>query len=634
MRIHRAGLAVFVGLVWAPGRIGAAPTTAPAAAKPPTQGEKFVRQYYGKLIDSVEKTPAEDDDLTVARQLLVHANDASTSEDLRLALAKAAIRLAAVLQSKDAADLTKQAMELIETTRPMSEADKAVFTKDLADRRLARAQAMHRPGSLQRLLAVKAVVAHIAFMRLAKLRPALIPEAEESLKVVRALVFRFRLTSLRDQLKEVEKLQRWFKARQQALQGAKLRLAAAEKRGDPKAIQAANRQLADVYLEYDGDLAAAAKYLAAAGDPRKDDLAVAAAFQVDPQTFKPTTGVKAAETLARIAQTLTDLGRQKLAECALELCKTYLDTTPAGTDAAKATLLVLQLEKMLGLTPDKKLLDRLTEAYGGLRCRLRIVDAQRVRVAYDFDSADQLADFSNPGNVWKIGMGALAVKAGTNTVTTVNKLRFRADRPVKLSFLARGKQHLEGRLYFYPTDATAEVATFRCAYSFLRKAYTRRSSTIYTPDPRGGDVPCITPRMFSTRQYRIDIGWDGQGTVTWLINGKSVGSATYELPDAAGYATVRCGLSTSNSITYFGEMMIEGEVILDPRPYTKPKPPPKPPTPPGTKPKKPPAPPVRPPRKPRRRPGRPLKTPTTAPASGTGGPTTQPTTAPRKPPPL
>ena len=583
MRMYCAAAAVFAGLAWSAGGIDAGPTSAPTTGKSPSAAQKFVQDYYGKLITSVQKTPAADDDLTVAKQLLVHANDASTSEDLRVALAKAAIELTSAIQTPEATNLARQAVELIESVSPMSDLDKAVFRKAIADRRMARAVATHKTLSQQRPLALEAAVAHIAFAKLAKLHPGHIPEAEKSLRTVRSLVFRFRLTSLRDQMPEIEKLQRWFKSRQQAFQVARFRLAAAEKRKEAAAIQAAHRQLANAYLDYDGDLITGAKHLAAAGDPRGGDLAAAAAFQTDPKTFQTATAVKAAEALSQVAQDLTDLGRQKLAGCALQLCKRYLETAPAGPEAAKATLLVLHLEKLLGLTPDKKLLDRLAEAYGGLHCKLKIIDSQKVRVVYPFDSSGEFRDFTNPDGAWKISSGILGVKAGPVPVTTMNKLRFRADRPLRLSFLAKGKQHLEGRLVFYPTDATAPVAVWRCSYYQMNKSYRAPVSFIYPPDlravlrdppvPRSRPVDCDIARMLSTKQYRIDMRWDGKGTVTWVINGKSVGSATYVLPEEYGYTSIRCGLATSNSKTYFAEVMMEGDVILDPRRPKKPQPP-------------------------------------------------------------
>jgi len=130
------------------------------------------------------------------------------------------------------------------------------------------------------------------------------------------------------------------------------------------------------------------------------------------------------------------------------------------------------------------------------------------------------------------------------------------------------------------------------------------------PAPRSRSVDCDIARMLSTRQYRIDIRWDGKGTVAWVINGKSVGSATYLLPPEYGYTTIRCGLATSNSVTYFAEVAIEGDVVLDPFGRPKPKPPttaPVGPTTPATQP--------------------------AAPATQPAAPTTRPT-LPLKPPPL
>jgi len=551
-----------------------------AAAEVLTPGQKHVQEQYGKLIAEIKKTPTPDDDLIVAKQLLVHAIDASGTDDLRLALAKAAVELMVGLEGKEAAALAKQAFELAESISPMPALERAGLYKNAAVGRLTRAQAAHKPIAEVRPLAVKAVWAIVKYLQTLKANGGKMDQADEDLKTARALIFRYRLTEQWEVSKALEVLRRWLVARQKALDAARRLLTGATSRKDAPGIRTANVQLAMVYLEYDGDLLLAAKHMAAAEDPRKDDLAFAAAFQADPKQFDSAKAIGTVVALAKIIHELPEDSREKLGLIAISLCRKYVAAEPSGKDAAKARLLVLQVEKAIGHTADKKFLDHLSKAYGGLHCKLKLIDGEKnvIRVGYDFSASNQIRDFTGSGKNWKIVKGALAARAGEDTAVLTSKLLFRADRPLRISFLVQGRQNLGGRLTFYPNSASYKPASFRGIYG-TKQGWRH---LLYKPGSSYYPTRCPGGRALSGNTYRVNLASNGKGKIAWLVNGKRIGTTSGSLNKS--YTTARCAVSTTNSTAWFDELTMEGTVIVP----ALPPPPPKPTTHPATRPAPPP----------------------------------------------
>ena len=531
-----------------------------AQAAPVTPGEKFVRDYYGKLIAAVRKTPPKADDLALARQILLHANDASVSEGVQYALARAALLLTVGRAEPLAASLTQQGMDLIETLRPMSQLDKATFHRDIAQLALEQAQADRRKFIELRDLASEAIDAHVEFVEAVRADPSRLGEADKSIKTIRSLMVRFQLTSRRDAVKALEGIQRWMKARQAAIQSAEARLAAARQRQDADAARKANADLARAYLDYDGDLAMAAKYLAAAKDPRAEHVAAAAAFDGDPAKLDPAVAVRAAVTLGELAKAMPESAetpRERIGNCAVKLCQEYLLREPPGPDAAQARLVLFQLERSIGYSPQRRLQRELSRNYRGLSGSLTLLDSGQTRIGYDFAEAHQLGDFILSATGWRIAKGVLGVRA-TVTTTLTNKFRFRASKAVKLSFRAKGLQSLGGRLTFLSRQGKPPQA-LRCVLGIPSglKSY----HYIYAPGAKA--ISCAFYGFKGTKgSYAVDVIWNGTDTLTWRINGTAVGSASYTPP--AGYDTVVCSLETSKSTTYYTYFVVQGTIRVDP----------------------------------------------------------------------
>lgn len=532
----------------------------PAAGDDDAPGEKFVRDYYGKRIAAVRKTPGKADDLALARQVLIHANDASVREEVQYALARAALLLTVGRAGPQAVSLMRQGMDLIETLRPMSQLEKATFHKDIAQLALDQAQADRRKFLELRELASEAIDAHVEFVEAVRADASRLGEADQSIKTIRSLIVRFHLTSRQDAVKALEGMRRWIKARQTAIQSAQSRLSAARQRQDAEATQRANADLARAYLEYDGDLATAAKYLAAANDPRAEHVAAGAAFESDPAKFDPAGAVRAAATLGEIAKALpasAETPRERLGNCAMKLCQEYLRTQSTGPDAAQARLVLFDLERSIGFSPQKRLQRQLTRNYRGLRGALTPLDSGQTRIGYDFADVRQLGDFSSSATGWRIAKGVLGVRAGATTTLT-NKFRFHASKAVKLSFRAKGLQGLGGRLTFL-SDQGKPSQALRCVLGIPSGA--RSYHYIYRPGKKA--TSCTFLRFKGIKgSYAVDVIWNGTDTLTWRVNGAAIGSAPYTAPP--GYNTVVCSLETSKSTTYYTNFVVQGTILVDP----------------------------------------------------------------------
>lgn len=579
MRWHMP-LGVFVTA----GMLGLAPTRAAPPAGP--TADERVTKLYGELIETVQKTADEDDDLTVARQILVHALDTSASETLQLALAKASLRLTSPLHSKDAKALTKQGWDLIREAKGMEDLALTRFQLELAESKLKRLLATRAGAPERRAAAAEVVMACIRFIDQARTDAALAEDVEACLTRARTVAAQHRLTSDRDLMQRLMVLQRWIRGRQAAFTAAAARLEAAEKRQDDTAIKAAHLAMGRAHLEYDANLAEAGRHLTLAGDAAGEKLTRAAKYLADPTSVDASEALATTTTILKLLDDLEEPGKRKVGLQGLAIARQYQKDHPGGAEAGKAGLIALQIEKALGITPATKLFDRLARNYGGLHGKLAIKKGMHVQVGYDFSSSEQLRDFGGGKGQWRIAKGVLGGRAPAESYTSVTqKLRFRRDAPVRLSMLMSGRRHLQARLNFL---AEAKGAENLYAVATLREAKTG-DHTLRCTNAEG--VRRSGEGFRWSLKHRVDLVWDGKATVTWYVNKKRMGSSPISLPAAGRYRTITCSVGACSSQVYVGDLLIEGTV--DPDPYGKealtlpPSPEPAAPKPPGPAPAKP-----------------------------------------------
>ena len=440
----------------------------------------------------------------------------------------------------------------------MSSARKAQLRADIAQSLLNRARQERRKAEEIRTLAQQAAEAQMALAR-ATVGDAEWPGAAEgALRAAKALVQTYKLTDMEEAVARGENHLRRMKARAARLADAEAKLKAGKESGNEAACRAARAVLAQVYLEFDGDVVAAAEQLAGTGDQREKALAAAAEFaragKIDPAGC-----LGAVEEMSRIAKSMEDPVRSQLARTAKGMCQAYLDSGPAEVEAARARLLMAQLQVLLGASSADKRRQELADAYGGLNGKLEIIDEENVRVLYDFSDAKQLADWQPGEGAWAIGKGVLGAKTRPYGPGRCDqRLRFRADRPFKLSFDGSAKHELSVELKLYPWGANWQSRSERFS---LRDD----DASLYVLGIGWSDRRY---RIAEGNVYRFEISTDGKGGFAWSVNNVMV--YAYSPPkdrqtDVRGAYVVQLRTeSADRSLTVFDNAVMEGAVLSEP----------------------------------------------------------------------
>lgn len=557
-----------------------APATSPAVAPAadPQADLKVVRDVYGPQLKAVKATPEPDDDVALARQLMTAADDPSSTAGLRAALSRTVLDLTVPLGTDASHDLALQAIGALESLQPMRPVAKATLRRDLSVARLNYAIAAKRTSLLQNL-AVQSIEAYADFIDAARLDASRIDEIEAAVKAAQPLIFRFQLRKLTNACDAIEATYKWYQARKLAFQGGELRMATAVKSGDEKTIMMAHLVLADLCLEHDGDLISAAKHLIRTDDPRKGAVVAAAAFLTDARSPEAEPKLETVEGLLGIAGTLHGDAQRRVADVGLQICQAYLGDTAAQSVPTKPRLLMMQLEKLSGLTADVRLAKRLAANYGGFRGKLELLEKQQTRCTYDFGFSRQLEDFSGQSNLWVARMDVLGVKTATQAALT-NKLRFHANQPFKAMVKVQGSQNLGMRLNFISCGEAISTSTYRLTHAIPtgRSAYYPQW-TAHVERGRGEPREVALPRSFRHRAdsaYHMRITWDGVNALSWTVRLGPTNMVSYtgqvDLLDRNS-TFLQIGLEAKGSTSYYDDLVIEGKVVEDPQREIVPHPP-------------------------------------------------------------
>jgi len=531
-----------------------------AAAAPAAQPneEKLAAEMFGRQIAAAKATPSDADDVELAKLMLIGASDEAYSSAMRLVLADRAMALLTPLGTSRSVDLAGRAFDLAGQIAPASPVRKAAFDRDVAVGRFARAKRDRKSADELRRRAQQAVEAHLAFVRAAMNDADSADEINRTLRAARTLVRTYRLGEQDKALSEVEQRLRDAKSRAGALGKAQAKLKIAQQSGNPAAVKAARIALAQVYLELDGDVQAAAKYLAGAGDAKDRPIAAAAAFAKDGK-IDPATCLAAVEALTRLAKTLSGRARTTVAKIALGMCQAYLAGERPEVAAAKAKLLSAQLHILLSKVSTTERLKKLAEAYGGLNCKLEVVDEENVRVIYDFADEKQMMDWRALDGTWEVGKGVLAARTRPYSRGRCSgKLRFRADRPFKLAFDGTAKYELTASLQRYPWRSSWGAGDER--FSLRRYEAAIQAMGVGWSDKRY--------RVAEGTKFHFEITTNGKGGFVWSVNNVVIykhaakGAPSWRL---AGSFAVQLGTESSDrSLTAFDNVVIEGAVLPAP----------------------------------------------------------------------
>ncbi|HAU37571.1 MAG TPA: hypothetical protein DCX07_07610 [Phycisphaerales bacterium] len=535
-------------------RLIAAAETQPAA----DPFVKLVDETYDKRLAEARRTPGDLDDLAIVAEMQAAAADDRTTKRLKLALAQKILSVAAPLGTPDAVAAAQKALEMIDGIEPLAPIRRAEVARDLAMGALTYARSQNKtPAEMTALTRDAARAQHACAEVLLAESPDEIDAATSALEGAWRLIASARLEDMKPAHAALQKEVNRNRVRVMQFQGARSRLEAAEKSGKDSAIRTARGALAQLYLEYHGDLVHAATYLEGAEDARGKAILGGVAFLRDPTRLDVKGAPDTIEGLIRLAESLkTPQAQQNVADCAQQMCQAVQAAKPEPVVVARVRLLELQLRKVMGIVEGDKLGKQLLVAYKGLTCKLEVLDGARVRATYDFSAADQIRDWSAETGAWAVGKGVLACKTAAYSYgRAINKLQFRGDRPLKITFSGSAKYLLGAYLVPVGRSYSSSYAWHFC--------YDRGTVYVY-----GGESywSGSAGRIALGEVYKFCIDCDGKGGVEWSINGTVIRKATAE-KNPLRRGPVQWILQTESSdrsLTAFDDVVIEGEVVTRP----------------------------------------------------------------------
>ena len=534
-----------------------------------------VEQFYGQRIAEVGRTDTTRDDLALAEELLAAARQADRAAAERFVLADTAAVLVAPLGTQAGGEVARKAMVLAESIRPYPPATGALRLWQIESGRLARMQRNRADLAAVEPVADASARAGLAYIEALLADPDAAALAAQSLREIRTLINRYKLNDLAGQLQAADERIRRAGARNNRLADARRMLQQALDRNNQTAVAAARRELADVFITFDGDLLTAAQYIDGTGHHLEQAVKVAAAVQAGEPPDQRDELVEAVIALRDHMTNLAEPAFTRVGEHAIALCDAYVAGATDGPQRVTGRLYRMQINKLLGSGLADVMLAELAEAYDvPLHCSLQTLGNRRARISYDFEDPRQLGDWTIQRRQWQVADALVHVGgAGGDPASIATRLRFRADQPVRVSLRASAFDEIAVLLAFHDWGQDDS----RTAYQTYFRGPRRRGRR-GTTGP--GGLQLITPRnghrwaddtrlLASDSAYDVELAIDGTGGVTWRINGVLVHEylpAPGEPTATAGSVTVQLlarGASVA-SPTGYDDVVIEGEVLPDP----------------------------------------------------------------------
>ena len=533
-----------------------------------TAEEQLVKELYGERIAKVKTTADSSDDLTLAREMLMAAADSANPKRLRYLLAMEALKLTVPIGTDQSSQLAEEALELVDKLFPLNPITKREYSLQISQRQFAEAKkARATPDKLTKLAAKMAkrqialADAMIREKRFDKVRAILI-SAKNIARV-------YKLYDLQDDVEEVLLRFKRASAISAQIASAQARLDRAKKNFDEDGIKSAKLALGLIYLLSAGDIVQADKYLSGTGSPYERAVSVAAAFLKDPNKVPPASQcndvVKALGEAAKNAK--NEQARKSIATVACQICRAFLKKNPSGIEAIRARLLLTQMEQIAGDTPEDRFIKSLKANYGGLYGTIRVSNLKEklISVSYDFSRYRQIRDWHIDSGQWSVVpakniLGCIPNKYQRARIT--NRLRFRADKPLVLTYQVRGSQELTG-MFTILLENDPDKMPWPYELSFVLGAFRNHGSAIFA---RAGHLWSNRRiRVIPNNLYNVRIAWDGEGIVTWTINGKllctkQVNYRKEDIPFSSIFVSLACRVKPAA----FDNVTIQGVVLEKP----------------------------------------------------------------------
>ena len=541
---------------------GAASVTLPADPTAQTPEGKVVQEMFGKKIGDAARGRLKEEELqAVANQLLAAANEGSASDKLRIALAMSGLRVSVAGGSEESGRLARKALDVIQSTSPMSAADKAFYLKEIPVRRLAKARAEHLSIEEVQAAAKTAMDACMAYADAAMSDDDNSADVAAIMRQMRVWMNLYKLKEYSQALDDLDKQYKGAMVKRVRLREALARLDAAKRTKDPEGVKAASKALAGVYLESGGDLRSAAKYYSGADDPRGKVVVAAIDVLDHPKPMNTKKALEAIDGLARLIDSLTDVAKINASKTALQLGGLYMASDPPESAAAKVRLTMKQWQSITGTSEGDKLKKDLSEAYGPIQGKLESLGGGRVKLAYDFSNRVQINDWDPLDGSWDIGTGMLGCKTTNSSKpgSIEYRLPFRQDKPFKITFTGVARRELTIKVFVTPwksgrghdrTLIFKMVEDGAYCYSFER------------------DWSDSKTHLLTEKPCKVELTSDGDGNISWSVNGSEVHVFTPSENNAKDFkGSFKFAMQTrgaDRTPTVFDSVIVEGAILPSP----------------------------------------------------------------------
>jgi len=497
---------------WAIGAIAILAVTGVARADQLDQAYDEVQQRYRLRIEQAWASETENDDNALAQEMLGVAISGAETDVMRFALADTAVRVMAHCGSSRAGAQAHRAMAQAESIRRYPPALKEHRVMEIRDWRLDR---LDRDDITGRRYTSAANMAAKARVELA--------EAADAVEAARQLIRTHELTDLVAMADVTDQAVQDAQKARAIITEAEAALAAAEAEANPTSIQMARIALAEAVMGVDGNIVAAATHLAETSDPRAAPLAAVVRF-AEGDTVPAGEVFNAVVVLTEWAQKLQGRPRQRVATVAGRLCDyVSANSTDDPTRAALARAFRLRLEQLRGAVPTAPSAPT-AAALADLHGASERVGDERVRLIYTFDDEAEYKDWHTRRGEWEWLKGEVVCEDGygNSESAAVLKLRFRADRPLMVSFQGEAARQVGVELAFRPWG----LKRTRGGY-YASLATTSRSRD--AEGPEGVQVRVfdythedVDDKLASGRPYRMTFETDGEGGCTWTVNDRVI----------------------------------------------------------------------------------------------------------------
>jgi hypothetical protein len=534
-----------------------------AAAEPatlPSPEAKLITDLYGKRIADAIASHNATDSIVLANEMLTGAQDQANPVNLRALLAVEAARLASTVGTKDAADVARKALALTDSLNPQPSLERQQSEVQIFRQLLSAARSnapTECPGLAGSLVKASMVLARA--QALADKADA----ANATLASARTDVRTANDPDLEEDLAALTKELKVLASRAARIKLAQDQLEKAQTDGDAAGIKSARQRLGLVYLLVDGDASKAGTLLAGTDYPNEPAVTALAMFLADSKRLPE--GDKCGDVVDALLKTAAaaelEQAKVKIASATADLCRAFVKANPSGLAATKVRLLLAQAEDLAGQSESAKLMARIKDNYPGLGARMEFLHDGVLKFTYDFSTRKQAKDWSprTENETWELTAGSgdcLIGKPRSHQYIQIhNRLYFKADKPLKLSFRAAGTSDLTGYLLFSQSwigRVSCQLGANNNTVSTIRQDFDNLWSDNNVRVGRG--------------VHRIEISWDGQSKVSYAVNGVALGTGTMarNMADAMPRGRIQVALETAGYQASFDDVVIEGAIVEDP----------------------------------------------------------------------